>query len=202
MLDCFIIIWCVNNPTIQQFNNPNKMKLQTLLPLFALLALSFLACNRKTTPPPASTPSETAKPGNNRPESEPKKDAYQVVGYQKTACFGKCPVYQVKFYSDGKVTWFGQHNVERLGWHEAKATDALLKEIRDKAHAVNYWDFAGVYPEGQRVADLPSTVTYIRTGDMEKSVVNTYQGPAELEAFEQYLESVINKLDWRTSVGK
>ncbi|MCF8246463.1 MAG: DUF6438 domain-containing protein [Saprospiraceae bacterium] len=178
------------------------MKLQILLPLCALVAVSIIACNRKATPPTAPPPIVTPKPGNDRPESEPEKEVYQVAGYQKTACFGKCPVYQVKFYSDRKVTWYGQHNVERMGWFEAQATDAVLKDIRDKAHAANYWDFAGVYPTDQKVADLPSTVTFIRTGDMEKTVVNTYQGPEELEAFENYLEGVINGLRWQPKQGK
>ena len=166
-------------------------------------AMLFFACNRKSTPPTTPTPpATTVTTGSNSPVSEPKKEAYQVAGFQKTACFGKCPVYQVKFFSDGKVTWFGQLNVERKGWYDARATDAVLKGIRDKAHAANYWDFAGVYPVGQKVADLPSTVTYIRTGDMEKTVVNTYQGPTELEAFEAYLEGVINGLSWQPKQGK
>ena len=137
-----------------------------------------------------------------RPESEPKPEAYQVAGYQKTACFGKCPVYQVKFYSDGKVTWYGQMNVERKGWYETKVDKTVLTDIRDKAHAAKYWDFSGEYPTGQKVADLPSTVTFIRAGDTQKTVVNTHQAPPELEAFEEYLEGIINGLDWRLAAGK
>ncbi|MBI1225185.1 MAG: hypothetical protein GC192_08080 [Bacteroidetes bacterium] len=181
------------------------MKLQIILPLCLLATLLLFACNRKTTPPttptPLTTDVTTSKPDDTRPEIEPKTEAYQVAGFQKTACFGKCPVYQVKFYSDGKVTWYGQMNVERKGWHEAKVDDKILAEIRAKAHAANYWDLASKYPEGQKVADLPSTVTFIRTGDMEKTVIDTYQGPAELVTFEDYLESLINGLRWQPTQG-
>ncbi len=176
-----------------------KLHLITALGLLAAVVL-FTACHRKAAPPmPAEKP---AMPGTDRPGSEPKQEAYQVVGYQKTACFGKCPVYQVKFFSDGEVTWYGQHNVERKGWYEARVEKVVLTAIRDKAHAAKYWDFSNVYPTGQKVADLPSTVTYIRAGDMEKSIVNTHQAPPELEAFEDYLEGIINGLDWRPTVGK
>lgn len=181
------------------------MKLQILLPICALAMVFILACNRKTTPPSTPTPPATGvtpKPGNDRPETEPAIDAYQVVGYQKTACFGKCPVFQVKFFSDGKVTWYGQMNVERMGNYETKVDKQVLTDIRDHAHAAHYWDFASKYPTDQRIADLPSTVTFIRTGDMEKMVVNTYQGPAELEAFQTYLEGVIMGLKWQPAQGK
>ncbi len=178
------------------------MKLQPLLAIGILAVSLLVACHRKTasTPTPPATPTPTEKPSDK--PTEPKPEAYQVVGYQKTACFGKCPVYQVKFYSDGKVTWYGQLNVERKGWHETVVSKEVLKEIRDKAHAANFWDFAAAYPQGQKVADLPSTVTFIRAGDMEKIVINTHQAPVELEAFEDYLEGLINKLDWRATPGK
>lgn len=181
------------------------MRLQIILPVFALAATLFLACHRKATPPETPTPPTTGvtpKPSNGGPSMEPAKDAYQVAGYQKTACFGKCPVYQVKFYSDGKVTWYGQMNVERMGDFVAKVDEKTLADIREHAHAAHYWDFASKYPTDYRIADLPSTVTYFRTGDMEKTVVNTYQGPTELEAFQDYLEGLIMALKWQPAAGK
>jgi hypothetical protein len=84
----------------------------------------------------------------------------------------------------------------------ATASKDLLKSIRDKAHEVKFWDFQIQYPQGRKVADLPSTVTMIRAGDMEKIVVNTHQAPAELEAFEDYLEGIINGLAWKPMAGK
>lgn len=181
------------------------MKLQLILPGIALAMLLTSSCHRKATPPETPTPPTTGmttKPSNDSPSMEPAKDAYQVAGYQKTACFGKCPVYQVKFFSDGKVTWHGQMNVERMGDFVSKVDEKTLAEIRDHAHAAHYWDFASKYPTDYRIADLPSTVTFIRTGDMEKTVVNTYQGPAELEEFQNYLESLIMDLQWRQASGK
>ena len=179
------------------------MKLH-LLPILALFAVVlFAACSRKTAVVPTPSPAPaTPGLGYDNAASDQKPDAYQVVGYQKTACFGKCPVYQVKFFSDGTVTWFGQHNVERKGWFETRVENATLKSIRDKAQAVMFWDFLAEYPHGHKVADLPSTVTYIRAGDMEKTVVNTHQGPLELEALEDFIEGIINVLEWRPSAGK
>lgn len=179
-----------------------KSAILAILVLTAVGAF-MISCNRKTANAEATTTAPKANPdapATNRPADEaPAKDAYQVAGYQKTACFGKCPVYQVKFYSDGKVTWYGQMNVERLGWYTARADQQLLTEIKNKAHEAKFWDFSNNYPTEIRVVDLPSTVTYIRVGDMEKTIVDTYQAPAELVAFEDYLAGIIAKLTWQPS---
>ena len=47
------------------------------------------------------TPVDTTTPvvTEEEPQIEEKKP-YQIFGYRKTACFGKCPVYEVKIYTD------------------------------------------------------------------------------------------------------
>lgn len=174
------------------------MKATLVVLLVGVFAL-FTACHRKaSTPVEQAVTTPTENPNRNKPApAEPKPEAYQVVGFQKTACFGKCPVYQVKFFSDGTATWNGQHNVERKGWYEARVDKAVLTAIREKADEVKFWDLDIEYPQGRKVADLPSTVTFLRNGDMVKTVVNTHQAPAELESFEDYLEGVINGLNWQ-----
>jgi Domain of unknown function (DUF6438) len=173
------------------------MKINLAITIVCLLAVVVLvACNRKAAAPvttEAPKPSGTTKPV----EEVPREKAYQVVGFQKTACFGKCPVFQVKFFNDGTVTWYGQHNVERMGWYEAMVGKEVLADIRAKVSEAKYWDLAPAYPVAHKIADLPSTVTYIRIGDMEKSVINTHQAPVELIAFEDYLEGIINGLTWK-----
>lgn len=176
------------------------MKLQFFLLLSLLAIVVLVACNRKAAlPATPETPATTNAPntGSKPVAEEPKEKAYQVIGFQKTACFGKCPVFQVKFFNDGKATWYGQHNVERMGWYEATVSKEVLTAIKAKVSEVKYLDFAPKYPMNHRIADLPSTVTYIRIGDIEKSVINTHQAPAELEAFEDYLEGIINGLAWK-----
>jgi len=178
------------------------MKLHLLAILGLLAVVVLVACNRKTSATSTTETSpkgEATKPKVGEPVEMPKEKAYQVVGLQKTACFGKCPVYQVKLFNDGTATWHGQMNVERMGWHEATVGKEVLAAIKQKVSEVRYLDFAAQYPTVNKVADLPSTVTYIRIGDIEKQVINTYQGPAELEAFESYLEGIIMGLPWKPS---
>ncbi len=176
------------------------MKTTIYIFLTIITIAALVSCNQKKAQNPIdeTTKPTTESPTTNEPEVEPEK-AYQVVGYQKTACFGKCPVYQVKFYSDNTATWHGKMNVDRMGWHEAQLEGKVLKDIRDKAFEVGYFDFYGEYPVKYKVADLPSTITYIRVGDMEKTIKNTHDGPEKLAEFEQYLEGMIERLVWKAS---
>lgn len=173
----------------------------TILSIAALFLLVFLgACNQKKLQDNTST--------DNVPSQEETKDdsdgqiaekAYQTIGFRKTPCFGKCPVYEVKFFTDNTATWHGKMNVERMGWYEVELGEETIKAIRDKAHEVGFFDFHYEYPIKHKVADLPSTITYLRIGDVEKTVKNTHEGPEKLAELEAYIEDIINKLDWKAS---
>ena len=179
----------------------------TILTIAAIAFIAiFFACDQKKAqgtdnpvkdPKPAEEVSDK-EPANDRPSHEP----YYAVGYKKTACFGKCPVYEVKIYSDNTATWHGKMHVDRMGWHEARLIKVTANDIKNKADEMGYLDFYDEYPVEHKVADLPSTITYLRYGDMIKSVKNTLEGPKKLKEFEAYLEGVINDLDWKPSESR
>jgi hypothetical protein len=179
------------------------MKGLILLTLVLAAVAILFACNRKNAnqseKPAPTVPVPTPPAGDKAP---PKEGPYQMAGFEKTACFGKCPTFQVKFYSDGRVTYNGKMNVERLGMYEARTDNATLKRIKDKANEVGYFDFYNEYPVGKRIADLPSTITFLRVGDMEKQVKDTHEGPEKLKEFERYLEEIINGLTWKVVSDK
>lgn len=175
------------------------MKNLILFSLVFIIALA--ACSRKATKTaqaPVNAPQDemiTQSDETVAPPAQTRADL--IASFEKTACFGKCPVYQVKFYSDGKVTWYGRMNVDRKGWHTTYVLPAVLKRIKAKANELNYFDLEAKYPINMQVADLPSTITYIRIGDMEKQVVDTTDGPENLLAYENFLLDLINGLDWK-----
>lgn len=179
----------------------------TILTIAAIAFLSiFSACDQKKAQETTEA-TKTTKPIEDvaekaDPDDQPAEKPYQAVGYKKTPCFGKCPVYEVNIYSDNTATWNGKRNVERLGWYEAKLTDTKVQDIKDKASELGYLDFYNEYPVEHKVADLPSTITTVRYGDMIKSVKNTIEGPEKLKEFETYLENIINRLDWKPSEKK
>lgn len=179
-----------------------------LLLAFLLVATTFVACNRKsvskTQQNPAPPPVEA--PENDTPlegETSGEEKVYQFLGFKKTPCYGTCPVYEVKIFSDGQVTWHGKRNVERTGWYESRVSREVLNQIREKVFEADFLALENQYPVSEpKVADLPSTITYVRIGDMEKFVTNTHDAPEQLLTFEQYLQNLIDGLAWTPAQGK
>lgn len=165
--------------------------------IFLVATLLLTACHRQTSKTVQAVPLDTLITQSDETARPPEHFAYLVAVFKKTACFGKCPVFEVKFYSDGKVTWYGKMNVDRQGWHTSMVSPEVLKSITSKAKELNYFDLEARYPADLQVADLPSTITYVRVGDVEKQVVNTHDAPENLLAFERFLSEIIESLNWK-----
>ena len=121
---------------------------------------------------------------------------------KKTPCFGKCPVFEAKLFSNGTATWYGKMNVERLGNYEAKIDLEKIREIQRNADSMGYWDLYEKYPLENQVADLPTTITSVRVGDMIKTVRNTHDAPPDLTKFENYLLDIMEGLEWSSTDNK
>lgn len=178
---------------------------------FTLLLL--LACSRKATPtvagtfaPPVnpamdldSTAQETPRniPVVEVPMEELLSGPELVASLAKTPCYGHCPVFEVRIYADGKVEFYGKENVKLTGKYLSKLTPSALQELREKAGALGFFQFASRYPEnGKRISDLPNTITYLKSAQAEKTVVNNHSSPLALRKFEAYLEELINRLTY------
>ncbi len=172
--------------------------MKTTLHILLLLTLSFtVAChaNRKTVET-TDKPDVTSKSALSD-EGPPVIVNDEVAGYEKTPCYGQCPVFKVRFYADGKVTWYGHMNVERLGNYEAKVEQSVISGIQKKALEIGFYKFEEEYPVNYKIADLPYTITFVRYGDKAKAVRNMTDAPEALVMFEEYLEGIIGKLDWK-----
>lgn len=139
---------------------------------------------------------ELPEPELPRVEIEP-ESAYVVTSIQKQPCFGKCPVFEARVYSDGKVVYNGIRFVERMGIHEAYLSEAELQKIIDKALEIEFFELAMAYPiNGERIVDFPSTVTYFKYQDQEHKVLNNHNAPNQLIEYENYLIDFLNNLTW------
>ena len=46
----------------------------------------------------------------------------QVAAIEKSPCFGKCPVYTMQIFKDGKVLYEGRMNTKKLGTFQKNIT--------------------------------------------------------------------------------
>ena len=114
---------------------------------------------------------------------------------QRTACFGRCPIYTLTIYEDGTVIYLGQKWVEKEGTYQTKIDLEVFQKLLDKANEIGYFELDDVYDSDQ-ITDLPSTITTLRQDENLKMVVNRYQGPDKLKGFEQYFDSLFEDVNW------
>jgi Domain of unknown function (DUF6438) len=182
---------------------------------FAAL-LCMVACSKKITGKTAEIAPKAAAPAvlEVSPEVKPKMEkaaqtATKAVGIPKdidqnlmaslrrSPCFGRCPAFSYDLFADGKVAYYGQSNVSRMGSYTAKADASFMKQVADKAMSIKYLSLADHYPTADMaVSDVPTTTTYIRVGNDGKKITNNYDPPRDLTEFEQWLEAQFETLTW------
>ena len=76
----------------------------------------------------------------------------ELIYYGKTSCLGKCPVFDLYVYDDGKVTYNGIKNVEKKGIHAFKISKSELKKIQNEVIKLDTKD------NSKLVRDVPTTI--------------------------------------------
>jgi hypothetical protein len=179
--------------------------MRTITPVFAcflwMLLFSLAACQRKTLPPPLKT-------GESQPITNITPDTLSIptlpeapldirASLSKTACFGKCPVFQVTLLANGKVKWYGEKNVDRLGAFEAVISQEDWAKLLTEAKEKGIFKLEPKYPaNGQHLADIPLTELFLHDGRHKKKIVNQADAPQSLMKFEKYFLEMMDRLDW------
>ena len=142
-------------------------------------------------------PEVEEKPSAILPEITQRPKNPIIASLKTTPCYGKCPVYEVKFATSQYVTWRGYANTSRIGFYEARIEGKMLEEITKKAESLGLFDLEEMYPKkGEFLEDYPAVVTHVYSGDREKRIVNVYDAPDAVRAFEDYLIDLTKKLVW------
>ncbi|MFK7933621.1 MAG: DUF6438 domain-containing protein [Saprospiraceae bacterium] len=169
------------------------------------LTLFLSACNRKTatviTPPTVDVPTtpteiEPTTPSDVAPiETLPQA----ILSIKKTPCYGKCPVFEARFMSDGRVTWFGKKHTERIGHYEAFVDKEMLQRLKQQIQNSQYFTLQPTYPtnKDKMITDLPQTITKVQLDRQVLEVTNNYDAPTALNDLERFVLNELNKLVWR-----
>lgn len=188
--------------------------MKNIIIIFLLLSTTHIACSKKkiekttspkiekeTTAVKKETVPETPTTAKVETPTTHNKDGINAnlfVRIKRTPCYGKCPVFTIELYNNGVAKYNGQAFVERKGSFVAKANADFMKRIQDKAMAIKYLSFENKYPIAAiTIADLPTTTTYIRLGDVGKQIIDNFDAPRELIEFETWLEQEFDKLEWK-----
>ncbi|MEO1514178.1 MAG: DUF6438 domain-containing protein [Bacteroidota bacterium] len=176
--------------------------------LLLTVILLALACNRKASQVSSDTKSASAGIEPERSTIQvPRqkidtsislnKEVFLLASIRKEPCFGRCPVYEARLFSDGRAVYIGKEYVDQIGQFEATATREKISILFEQARLIDYFNLPDTFPRyGQLIPDLPSTISSIHHKGRSKTTVNNHDAPRSLRKFEQLLETFFDGLEW------
>lgn len=161
--------------------------------IILVLILSLIACKRTTgvhdkdfvETMPAPAPVQQVVDGDSL--------AYY---YERTACFGQCPIFKLTIYTSGYAVYEGKNYVNNIGVYQSSIDAAALQKINEAANSIDYFSLQSVYDDPNKL-DVPSKITIIRQGDQKKSVTNRVKGPKTLEVLYSAFDDLIATATWK-----
>lgn len=120
---------------------------------------------------------------------------YLAVSLTKTACYGQCPVYNFKLYSDCTATYNGTAFTDKIGDWKSKLTKKQFNSIIAEFKRSDFFEFKDRYYS--EISDLPTTYLYYSDSNRDKKIMDYYGAPQELKDLEAMVEGLIDKLEWQ-----
>jgi hypothetical protein len=132
----------------------------------------------------------------------PPQPVVTEISISKGPCYGACPIFEAKFYSNGSATFHGEKpprsNVgskARIGDFEGKITAAQYANL-EKTLLDNKFFESSDYKEN--VTDLPRRYIGAIKDSTEKKILLYGIGvPQNLKTIESTLDSTIEQIEWK-----
>ncbi|HEX2249553.1 MAG TPA: DUF6438 domain-containing protein [Gemmatimonadales bacterium] len=127
-----------------------------------------------------------------------------VVALERTACFGRCPVYRISVSPSGAVFYEGRAHVRHLGEATAQVPADSVRALLSELDRAGYFSFADRYAAaepscGRYATDLPTVITTVRLKDRTKRIEHDYgcgAAPGALRVLERRIDKVLNSGQW------
>jgi Domain of unknown function (DUF6438) len=121
-----------------------------------------------------------------------------MLSLERTACYGRCPIYTVTVLRDGTVQWEGRQFVKTTGEATAKLPAATLTALADAFKRADYFSLHDKY-DSYDVTDHPSAITSYSDGSKKKTI-HHYHGdrsaPEKLSELESRIDELVGTSKW------
>jgi Domain of unknown function (DUF6438) len=130
--------------------------------------------------------------------------AGEAISLERTACFGRCPVYLIAVTSAGAVTYEGRTNVRHIGSATAQVSQDSVAGLLREMEQAGYFTFSDRYavsePTCRRyTTDSPSAISSATFRGRTKRIEHDYGCggvPGALTVLEQRIDEVLGSGRW------
>ena len=116
------------------------------------------------------------------------------ITYNRTACYGTCPIYQMSIGGNGKAVFVGERFTEKIGTWEKQLDKQTCRELFDLFSSVSWDSMSSEYPAF--VSDVPSTIFHYRHRSIDKEVVVTGEHPKIFDQLATRLNNIAVADGW------
>ena len=118
-----------------------------------------------------------------------------LVTFQKTACFGICPVYSMEIFNNGSAAFKGEKNTTKIGNYKKKLSRKEIKILIGEFEKAGFFDLQDEYTE--KITDLPTTYTSFNYKGKYKKIRNYHGAPDALKNLEKVIEKIVDSEGWK-----
>ena len=117
-----------------------------------------------------------------------------IITFQKTACFGKCPVYSLEIFADGKIKYKGEKNTDKIGEYVKSLSKDEIKSLKESFISADFFSFKDEYTS--KKTDLPTTYISFENEGKYKKVKDYSDAPEPLKNLERMIEKIVASDGW------
>ncbi len=183
-------------------------KLYYILSIF-MIAIALQACKtseevvdvKETV---TEAPSDTADLASEEipVDSDSTAERALFASIERTFCFGRCPVYKMRIYSDGSVEYEGIRDVDMIGKYTTTITKSKMNAILKMAEEIKFFELEDEYDDPM-VTDLPSATTSVVGHDGKtKSVKRRHGFPKRILQLEKLFDDLMKSERWLSESGE
>lgn len=118
----------------------------------------------------------------------------ELIRFERTACYGPCPVDVLTVFADGRLRYEGRANAPRTGLFTGQLSGRECTALVKQFEAAHFFDFAPVYTS--RATDLPTYYLSYSAGGRSLRVKDYDGAPASLKSLEARLAKLIDARRW------
>lgn len=129
----------------------------------------------------------------------PRPAAESLLTLQRGACFGRCPIYTVEVFADGRVRWQGERYVQQPGPAEARLAPGQLQALTARLAASGFERYAPAY-EHRDWTDMAVVVLTVQ-GKTVRHYLGDGSAPEALTQLERDLDALVGTARWVSGEG-
>lgn len=119
-----------------------------------------------------------------------------LLSYERTPCFGRCPVFKIKVFQGGYVTYNGVNFVEYMGTYHSRVDESTLSKIYALISDADFFSLDDEY-NNENVSDLPSKIFRVNAMGHDKRIIARYNFPESLKTLSAEIEALFEGTPWK-----